>query len=259
MNHPIFEKIERIKQPSFGDIFSDSIELFKKVWLQGFIHLILSFVIMVPLMLILYIPLGIVLAAMGEMGMLDGYGQNGDIASGEAGILVGVLMFVLMLLVITIASAFQLGITAHFIKLCKDVDNGQPPSSSYFMFFKKEYIKKLVLISLAIMGISLLAMALCVLPVFYVLVPLSLLLPIFAFNPELEVSDMIKASFRLGNKIWLVAFGLLFVSQILAQIVGMILCLVGIYFTAYFIYIPLYYLYKNTLGFEDEIAKIEEL
>ena len=41
----------------FGTIFSRSIELFKKVWLQGVIILLLTFVVILPFYIIMYIPM----------------------------------------------------------------------------------------------------------------------------------------------------------------------------------------------------------
>ena len=71
----------------------------------------------------------------------------------------------------------------------------------------------------------------------------------FAFNPELSVGDIVKASFKLGHKKWLLAFGLILVSLLLAQIVGMLLCGIGTLFTAAFVYHPTYLIYKEVIGF----------
>ena len=55
------EKIENARELSFGDIFDQSIELFKKVWLQGFLKSLLQGVIGFIVSIIAYIPLIIVL------------------------------------------------------------------------------------------------------------------------------------------------------------------------------------------------------
>ncbi len=52
--------VERIKSKpdlNFGTIFSQSIELFKKVWVQGFVVLLLTFLTILPFYIILYIPM----------------------------------------------------------------------------------------------------------------------------------------------------------------------------------------------------------
>ena len=53
----LLEKIERAKDLDFGAIFSDSIELFKKVWVQGLVILLLSMLLMLPFYLLMYAPL----------------------------------------------------------------------------------------------------------------------------------------------------------------------------------------------------------
>ena len=55
----LLEKIENAKSLDFGDILSESIELFKKVWVQGLVMLLLTLVILIPFYLIMYLPLQI--------------------------------------------------------------------------------------------------------------------------------------------------------------------------------------------------------
>ncbi len=245
----LFEKIEKSTPIDFGDVFSKSFELFKKVWVQGFVHLLITMLITLPLIFIMYIP---IFALAGLAGLEDNYGGYGDYPSEELSIGMAILFFVLILVVSILATALQFGITAHYYRVCRQADLGVPETSSYFMFLKGKYLGKILTLSIATFGIALLAILLCYLPLFYVMVPLQLLGVIFAFNPELSVNDLIKSSFKLGNKIWLVAFGLLLISSILSQLVGMLLCFVGIFFTASFIYMPVYYMYKDTIGFDDE-------
>jgi len=243
----LFEKIENSNPVDFGNIFNKSIELFKKVWLQGFIHLLISMVIIVPLIFVMYIP---IFAIAGMAGLESNYGDYGYHHE-ELSIGMAILFVILVIIISMIASAFQMGITAHFYRVCKQVDMELPETTNYFMFFKGKYLGKIIVMAIATFGIALLAALLCYLPIFYVMVPLQLLGVIFAFNPDVSVSDLIKASFKLGNKIWLIAFGLIFISSILAQFVGMILCFVGVFFTASFVYLPVYYMYKDTVGFEN--------
>jgi len=65
-----------------------------------------------------------------------------------------------------------------------------------------------------------------------------------------NLSEIIKAAFKLGNKFWLIIFGLVILSSIIAQ-VGIILCGIGLVVTAYFVHIVMYYLYKDTVGFDE--------
>ncbi|WP_025663348.1 hypothetical protein [Aquimarina megaterium] len=251
MTNTLFEKIENSKAIDFGDIFNKSIELFKKVWLQGFVHLLITILVMLPLFFVMYIP---IIALAGISGFENSYESYGDYGYPGEELSVGLmfLFIVLVLIMSMIASALQFGITAHFYRVCKQVDLGLPETSSYFMFLKGKYLGKVFTLAIAIFGIAILAALLCYLPILYVMVPLQLLGAIFAFNPEYSASDLIKASFKLGNKVWGVCFGLILVASILSQLVGMILCFVGVFFTASFVYLPIYFIYKDALGFEDD-------
>ncbi len=257
VSNTLFEKIENSKPIDFGDIFNKSIELFKKVWLQGFVHLLISMAVMIPLFFVMYIP---IFALAGISGYENSYGDYGDYGYPNEELSIGlIILFVILVLIITmVATALQFGITAHFYRVCKQVDLGLPETSTYFMFLKGKYLGKIFTLAIAHFGIVLLSILLCYLPVFYVIVPLQLLGVIFAFNPDLSASDLIKASFKLGNKIWLIAFGLVLIASLLSQLVGMVLCFVGIFFTASFVYMPIYYMYKDAVGFDDDTSQNED-
>ena len=256
MEHPIFQKIENANKPDFGDILSKSFELFKKVWEQALYHVLIIIAVVTPMMLIIYIPyILFVFYGIGHdgYGSYDSYGYY-DEPNMLPYIPLLIIYFIVFFIVIFIVQAIVLGITAHFFKVLKKEDTGEPKDvGDYFNMIQGNY-KKLFGLSLATFGIALLATLLCYLPIFYVMVPLQLIGVIFAFNPELSVKDIIKASFKLGNKFWLVIFGLIILSSIIAQ-VGILLCIVGVFFTAFFVHLPIYYLYKDTLGFDDESDK----
>lgn len=74
---------------------------------------------------------------------------------------------------------------------------------------------------------------------------------IFAFNPELSTSEIVKAGFKLGNKKWLLTFGLIIISGLIAEIIGLLMCCVGIFVTASFAYLPAYFIYKESVGFDE--------
>ncbi len=249
----LMKRIENSNPIDFGTVFNKSIELFKKVWLQGFIHLLISMVIVIPLGVILYAP---IMALVGVEGVRESYGGYPDQFE-ELSIGLVILFVILAIIVSIVASAFQFGIMAHFYRVCKQVDMGENENLNYFMFFKGEYLKKIVILSITAFGISLLATLVCVIPLFYVLVPLQILGAMFAFNADLSTSDLVKASFKFGNKIWLTAFLLIFISALLAELVGVVMCFIGIFFTASFVYLPMYYLYKEGIGFESDF-KLEK-
>ena len=84
------------------------------------------------------------------------------------------------------------------------------------------------------------------------MVPIALMNAIFDFNPELSTSEIVKAGFRLGNKKWLLTFGLMIVCGFLAGIVGILMCCIGIYITTSFSYLPIYFIYKDSVGFDKK-------
>ena len=71
---------------------------------------------------------------------------------------------------------------------------------------------------------------------------------------KLSVSDIVKGAFKLGNKHWIYVFGFYIIASQVAQL-GVLLCIVGIIFTASIVHLPVYYFYKDTIGFDEEAKK----
>ncbi len=242
----ILERISNAKQLDFGTIFSDSIELFKKTWLQGFLLQIITILIMLPLIMVIYIPIFTMILAQSENGYMD--------PDPFSGFFEGMSILYILFIVVAIFALTTLSfvLNAGFFRIMKKLDfNETVATADLFYFFKAKYFNTTFLLMLATIGIAICAALLCYLPIFYVMVPLSFFTLVFAFNPEMSVGDIVKVSFKLGNKKWLLAFGLIIVSSILAQIVGMLMCFVGVLFTAPFVYHPTYIIYKEVIGFEE--------
>lgn len=233
--------IQQIKsQPSleFGSILNRSIELFKNIWLQGLITLLLTFVMILPFYVILYIP-------MIASGIMDpGAMQNNELPP-----MVAIAMGILSPVFVIGITTFGLALNAAFLKICKQKDIGLVTNDDYFFFFKEGRLGKVFILALYTFGIAILGMLACGVGLFYVLVPLSLIPAFLAFSEELSALEIVKASFTLGHKNWLVIFGLIFVAGIIAEL-GLLLCCVGILFTAMFSKVPVYYIYKDGVGFK---------
>lgn len=249
----LIEKIQNAKELDFGDIFNKSIELFKKVWLQGLVMLLITIAFMIPFYLIMYLPL---LA----MGIIDPESlQQGGEPNWNLLIPFYIVMLVFSFLIVIVT----FGLKSAFYKICKMKDLNESGTDDYLYFFKKPYLKKTIKLAAMAFGISLLAVLLCVLPIIYVMIPVTLINVVYAFNPDLSASNIVNASFKLGNKKWLITFGLIIVAGILAQFVGMIMCFVGVMVTAAFAYLPVYFIYKDSIGFNesnviDEIGTTQE-
>jgi len=248
----LLQKIESAKDLDFGNIFSESIELFKKTWLQGFVILLITMLLMLPFYILMYAPL---IAS----GMFDPETLN----SGQMDMSVMLPFYGLMLIAVFAGMIIGFGLKAAFFRICKQKDFNDLSKDDYFYFFKKPYLGKTIKLGAISFGLFLGAYTLCFFPVIYMMVPIAIINIIYAFNPDISVSNIVKAGFKLGNKKWLITFGLIFVAGILASLVGMIMCFIGILFTASFAYIPVYFIYKKSIGFDahsaiDEIGTVIE-
>ncbi len=233
------QKISGRPSLDFGSIFSASIELFKKVWVEGFIVLLLTFVTILPCYIMIYIPM--IAAGITDPELLR---------SQKLPTMVLVGMIILLPVFLVGILTFGVALNAAFLRICKQRDWDEAANDDYFYFFKQGRLGKVFNLALIMLGLTLLGMLACGLGIFYLIVPLSLFPAFLAFNEELSAMDIAKASFALGNKNWLVIFGLILILGIVAEL-GIILCCVGILFTAMLSKVPAYYIYKDGVGFED--------
>jgi len=233
-------KISESNPLDFGSIFSKSIELFKKVWVQGFVIVLLTLVIIIPFYILMYIPM--IIAGVTDPEMLR---------SEEIPPEVFLPMIIIMPFVILGITVVSLMLNAAFLRICKikDLDLSEP--DNYFHYFKKEYVSTVIVLSLLSLGLMLLGLLACGLGVFYMVVPISLFPAFLAFDKELSAMEILKSSFALGNRNWLVIFGLIIVMGIVAEL-GVLLCFVGVLFTAMLAKIPIYFMYKDSIGFSTE-------
>lgn len=246
------QRINENRNIDFGDIFNKSIELFKKTWRKGLVHAILTIGLVLGIMVLILVPMFL-------MGGIDPSAFE-SLGSDDPNFMPIIIFYAVMFPVIFIASILTTLLNMAFYRMIKQIDMGESASSvSFGMFFNSKYFVKALVLAVISFVISIVAVLACYLPLFYVLVPFSLLIPIFSFNPEMSNSHLIKASFKLGTKKWLITFGLLIVSAILAELVGLILCGVGIFFTMSFIYLPTYFVYKDTIGFGNDSNGFQEI
>lgn len=233
------KKIEENAPLDFGRILSNSFELFKQVWVQGFLTLLLTFVCILPFYILICIP---ILAA----GITDPkvFQQEEMPVWVAIGMLLFFPLFLLGVLTIT------LGLMASFYRICRNKDLNENGNDDYFYYFKKGRLRKVMVLAAIYLGLTVVGMAACFIGLFYLIVPLSLIPAFLAFNEDLSPLEIVKASFRLGNKNWLVIFGLIILMGIVAEL-GFVLCFVGVFFTAMLAKVPVYFVYKDGVGFSD--------
>jgi len=52
----ILNKIQNSKSIDFGDLFNETLGLFKKVWVQGLLLQLFSILVMLPFIVVFYVP-----------------------------------------------------------------------------------------------------------------------------------------------------------------------------------------------------------
>lgn len=238
-------KIEGRPSLDFGRIFNDSFTLFKEVWLQGFIVLLLTLLTIIPFYVLLYVP-------MIAMGITD----PEALKQNEPPVMVLVGMAILLPIMLIGIMVFSTALTAAFLRICKQRDMALMADDDYFYFFKDGRLGRVFILALFAMGLSLLGALACGLGIIYLMVPISLFPAFIAFDDRLSAKEVVTASFTLGNKNWFVIFGLLVVMGFIAQL-GTILCFVGVFFTAMLAKVPVYYMYKDGVGFDDATSHTE--
>src|SRR5690606_23731515 len=84
-----------------------------------------------------------------------------------------------------------------------------------------------------------------------------LMLVLMAYNPELSAFELIKLTISLRLTKGLLILALLIVAAIIGSL-GIIACGIGMLFTFSIVYLPIYHIYKQVIGF-DEISDIDKI
>jgi hypothetical protein len=152
-------------------------------------------------------------------------------------------------IVLAIVSSF---LTFGFFRVIRQMDKGEDfKTVDFFYFFNTERIKKALLVVLANVAVVILALLLCVFPVFYVVIPLMFVTPIFVYNPELSISEVLKSSFALGHKKWGITFLISLLNIIALYVLILLTCGLGSLFFGCFLQMPIYVLYKKIISFDN--------
>ena len=257
-------KISDARALDFGDILNESLQLFKKTWLQGFLFFLILIVIMMPILMAIYIPM--------YLSIMDQI-QNGGLGADAAGNWIYYQGYTFRFLIIGLAGLISLvsvPVTAGFYGIVHKIDTSQDYGfKDFFHFFKKDYVMKIVAIAVFSLVVGLinfgiektlpqLLASLVNAVISGVFSIYTMLLVVFmAYNPELDVASIFNLSFNLGaKKFWLI-LGLLIVTGIIGFL-GIIACFIGALFTFPIVYLPVYLVYKEVIGFNivSDIDKI---
>ena len=241
----LLSKIQASKSIDFGDLFNESIAVFKKVWVQGLLLQLFSIIIMLPFIISIYLPY--------FTHLIDGNLNPSLVSTDLSRALIEeygtslIWIYLLMFLASFVSSLLYLG----FYRIVKDMDHGNSfVMSDFFYFFKSPVLGKAIVLLLAYTGIAILAALLCFFPLIYAIIPLMFMLPVFAYNFHLSTSEIIKVSFALGNKKWGITFLTLMLNMILFYVISLVTCGIGSLFISCFLYLPQYIIYKKVIGFD---------
>jgi len=240
-------KIQNAKELDFGSTLESVIDLYKKIWLKGFLTILMIILLVIGVSLI-FTLIGI---SPENYAFNEGFDFEKFVNLFSSNIIHSIPQTILI-------STITLALLAAFYRMCRQVDSGEQENDDYFYFLKKEYFTKVFTLGIIYAGIAIVAQLLYFIPYIYVYVPLAYVSIIFANNPDLSEMEIIKASFSLGNKKWFFTFGSLFVAGIMGMI-GVIACGIGLFFTMSIAYLPVFFIYKEVVGFNEnsELDRIE--
>lgn len=241
----IQSKIQNAQHLDFGNILDLVIKMFKEVWLKGFLLVLILVVCAIAFTLFFsFIGLGpdpFIIDGIEGLNFNNSYSNNAFYSLPQSIIL----------------SSLVIGLLAGFYRICRQLDLKEMQSEDLFYFFKGQYIQKILMLGIIYALIAVIAQSLFFIPYIYAFVPLSFFAVVFSNNPDLSETEIVKLSFSIGTKKWLITFGLLFITGILGML-GAIACGIGMLFTISIVYLPVYFIYRDIVGFEDdsEIMKI---
>ncbi|GGG32381.1 hypothetical protein [Bizionia arctica] len=234
-------RIRNAKQLDFGSLFDNIIELFKKIWLKGFITILLIMASALSLMFVF----SIIGLSPQNVTLQQAFSLENFYNSYYSNIIYGIPQTIL---IGTLTMAFL----GAFYRMCKQVVSGEAETDDYFYFFKKEYFSKVFMLGIIYSGIAIVAQLVFIIPYIYVFIPLSFFAVVLAHNPDLGEIEIVKISFKLGNKKWFITFLTMFVAGILGML-GILACGIGLLFTMSIVYLPAFFIYKEVVGFGDSI------
>ncbi len=126
--NPLLEKISNAKALDFGNVISESIELYKKTWLQGFLLQLFTVIIMLPLIIVLYIPLIGMFIAQAESGS----GNPEDFSAFFAGMSILYVLFVIV--GVFVLGSISVALNAAFFRIMKKLDHNEQVTTSDFFY-----------------------------------------------------------------------------------------------------------------------------
>lgn len=232
-------KIQNSKALDFGDIINAAFELYKKIWLKGF----LTMLILVVFIVVISLVFAFIGLAPEPYSFNDGFTFEGLTSFYSQNAIYSIPQTIII-------SALTIAFIGAFYRMCGQSDLSKNEIDDYFCFMKKAYFSKILMLGIIYTVIATVAQFLFLIPYIYVFIPLSYFSIIFAYNPDLSEMEIVKISFSLGNKKWFITFGTMIIAGIMGML-GILACGIGILFTMAIVYLPVFIIYKEVIGLED--------
>lgn len=251
------ERLNEIKQKGynleFGDVFNESLEIYKKVlWIVGLAFLILM-IIMGAL------TAGVMTIFFGASNFMSNITQFGLLSMSPAYLVISLILGILVTIAIS-------PLYAGIVQVCHNAQtNKHYDFNTVFIHYKSVYLKDIAISALLISLISGVATDLVMFLGFqftgtlitYFFQFITLFTIPFIIFGNLNAMSAIQASILIVFKKFWIIFALMLVAIIMAML-GLIAICIGILFTLPIIYTTQYAIYRNVIGVDghDELDEI---
>ncbi|HLV38286.1 hypothetical protein [Xanthomarina sp.] len=232
-------RIKNAPPLDFGNLINDVIELFKNIWLKGFISVLLILVFALGIIFVF----SLIGLAPQNLTFQETFELENFYNSYFLNVLYGIPQTILV-------STVTLAVLAAFYRICRQFVLGETVEANYFYFFKKEYFSKVFMLGMIYTAIAAVAQLMFILPYLYVYIPLSFFAVVLANNPDMGELAIVKLSFKLGNKKWFITFITMLVAGIIGML-GIIACGIGVVLTISIAYLPSFLVYKEVVGWDE--------
>lgn len=251
------ERLNEIKQKGynleFGDVFNESLEIYKKVlWIAGLAFLILM-IIMGAL------TAGVMTIFFGASNFMSNITQFGLLSMSPAYLVISLIIGILVTIAIS-------PLYAGIVQVCHNAQtNKHYDFNTVFIHYKSVYLKDIAISALLISLISGVATDLVMFLGFqftgtlitYFFQFITLFTIPFIIFGNLNAMSAIQASILIVFKKFWIIFALMLVAIIMAML-GLIAICIGILFTLPIIYTTQYAIYRNVIGV-DEHDELDEI
>jgi hypothetical protein len=247
------DRIEEIKKNGytldFGNVFNHAFENYKKIALYGGLMIFVLFV------LLSILAFGVLIAVFGSLAVVNFLKpenlQTENLSLDSMLIFSGVSLLITCLL-----SPFSAGLIK--MAYCAERDD-EFHLSTMFEYYKAPFFKELFIATFLITIVNSVLSGIInyiQIPIIEVVVSVTiglftiLMIPLIIFG-KLKAVEAIQASILVVSKEPIVILGLLVIG-VIASLVGLIGCCIGIVFTIPFMYSLYYALYSEIIGFDPE-------